>query len=424
MKLPNLIAIVFVALTLISCGGSSDPKFRIAHTFESAEEIEILSATSVEFAKQYPKVATLEYSQFDEDAYHNYTLATITSGNNVPGAFFLWAGNEVAIKARGGELLALDDELAKRKWNDRFTEKSLMAGNVDGHYYMVPNAIDVSVLLWVNTGKLAANGIEMPGTWTEFEAACAKLKDEGEIPLLQGNSGHWPMGNFAALVLSRWIGEEKYEKLFTGAADVKFTDADVVEAMAKIEKFRTSGWINSDNASIDDDTAFSEFLGGKGAFLPIGSWKTSAFLDAKYKHFVCVNLPKIEGGKGDQNSVMAQVTGYVIPKNSEFTKEALDYLEIYTSPSFSNKWENIGCLTPLKRELLAPPAVDVAEPGERNAATFISEYRRMLEAGAIVRPPDTTYSKALADSFNKAVAQILSGAGGLSASDAMREVRN
>ena len=67
--------------------------------------------------------------------------------------------------------------------------------------------------IWANSEVLSANGIDMPTTWDEFNAAATKLQAAGVIPLAHGGQAWQDATVFEAVALGI-LGSDGFRKAF------------------------------------------------------------------------------------------------------------------------------------------------------------------------------------------------------------------
>jgi ABC-type glycerol-3-phosphate transport system substrate-binding protein len=152
------------------------------------------------------------------------------------------------------------------------------AGMLGGKQYSIPNEAQVIPLIYYNKAIFAKLHLQIPKTWAQFVAICKKVKAAGYTPLELGGSkdtwGSWIFlgGIFSVDVLGKnpnWIQQRKTGK-------VHFTDPLVRNAFQKWAALAKAGYFNKDALSLDYPHMQQEFLQGKTAMYPMGSWAASA----------------------------------------------------------------------------------------------------------------------------------------------------
>jgi raffinose/stachyose/melibiose transport system substrate-binding protein len=111
-----------------------------------------------------------------------------------------------------------------------------------------------------------------------------------------------------------------------------------------------------------------------------------------------INLPSISDGAGDQNSIMAVYTGYVVNAKSTKQSEVMDFMKELYSAENAKKIADAGTLLLVKS--LAGGALDP-----------LTEKITALLNGAtvVVAPPDTGFELPVADALNAAQAEAIGG---------------
>ena len=131
-----------------------------------------------------------------------------------------------------------------------------------------------------NKALFAKAGItSFPTNWTEFFAACAKLKAAGIQPLAYGtggqalNAGFYPYYDLSYMMM--YLPVTDWQKLYSG--QIPWTDPAIVAQLTKWATLKTLGYTNSDVLTNTDSV--SQFEAGKAAMTLEGSWDFKEFHD-------------------------------------------------------------------------------------------------------------------------------------------------
>src|SRR5689334_20134180 len=180
------------------------------------------------------------------------------------------------------------------KWNVLFPH----AGQLSGKQYSIPNNSQVIPLVYYNKSIFKKLQLKPPTTWAQFLQVCAKIKASGQTPLAIGGSqdtwASWIFlgGMFSANVLGQdpnWIVKRKQNK-------VHFTDPLVARTFNAWAGLAKSGYFNKDALSLNYAGMQQEFLDGKEAMYPMGTWAASATAVGAAKFGVGVfRLPPFSG---------------------------------------------------------------------------------------------------------------------------------
>ena len=162
----------------------------------------------------------------------------------------------------------------QKSWNVLFPH----AGQLSGKQYSIPNNSQVIPLIYYNKSVFAKLHLKPPTTWAQFVAICAKIKASGETPIaIGGSQDTWTSwiflgGMFSADVLGKnpnWILQRKQNK-------VHFTDPLVAHTFNKWAALFKAGYFNKDALSLNYAGMQQEFLDGREAMYPMGTWAASA----------------------------------------------------------------------------------------------------------------------------------------------------
>ena len=154
---------------------------------------------------------------------------------------------------------------------------------IAGKTYIPPTNSQIIPLVYYNKKIFADNNLTPPKTWAEFMDAVAKLKAAKVTPIELAGAEPWAasmplVGLASADVLGQdpqWI-----QKRFDG--QVKFADPLFANAMQKAVDLVKAGAYDSAALSVDFATANKNFLDGKSAMYPQGSWFTgSSYITAE-----------------------------------------------------------------------------------------------------------------------------------------------
>lgn len=112
----------------------------------------------------------------------------------------------------------------------------------DGNVYGVPFAIQMQSVIY-NTKVFADNGIAVPKTADEFNAAAEKLKAAGIIPIsMAGQAGWWLNQVVGETLTAGLVSDDLARGLVSGEAC--FTDPAFVATLQTVKDWQDKGWLN------------------------------------------------------------------------------------------------------------------------------------------------------------------------------------
>ena len=397
-KLIAVAAIAVLSLSFItgcSKSASADKILRIASPNLGDKELPIWQAATASFEASH-EGWKVEITQQGE-IYPTVGLPLLLNGKNSPDVYFEWAGARLNERVAEGNAADITDLIESSGLKALFNDGAFAGYDSGGKLSMIPRTRDVTNVLWYNVDMLAKYGITPPKTWDELNAACAKIKAAKVNCIVEGNKDLWTVGNWGGHVISRVAGEALYAETLQKTKPMN--SPEFVKGLTVLSDLAKNGYVNESVNSIADSDAAIQFFQGKAAFHPIGSWLVG-IQQAQAPKFKMdfINLPAIAGGAGDQNSIMAVYTGYVVNKKSSKKNEVMDFFKILYNAENGKKITETGTVLLLKS--LASGALD----------PLTSKINALLDgATVVVAPPDTGFALPVADALNAAQAEAIGG---------------
>ena len=398
-KLVAVIASSLLGLAVItgcSSSDSADKILRIATPSLGEKELPVWEAAKAAYEAEN-EGWTVEFIQQDDDLYSTVGLPTLLNGKNSPDAYFEWSGARLDQRAAEGYAADISGEIESSGLKDLFTDGAFAGYDSGGKLSMIPRARDVTNVLWYNVDMFAKNGVTPPKTWDELNAACAKFVAAKVNCFVQGNKDLWTVGNWGGHIISRVTGEALYAE--TLQKKKPMNGPEFVKGLTVLADLAKAGYVNESVNSIADNEAASQFFQGKAAFHPIGSWLIGTQQgEAPNFKMDFINLPAISDGAGDQNSIMAVYTGYIVNEKSTKKTEVMNFFKILYNAENAKQIADAGTLLLVKS--LAGGALDP-----------LTEKINALLNGAtvVVAPPDTGFELPVADALNAAQAEAIGG---------------
>ena len=330
-----------------------------------------------EFKKAHPELnVKFQLKTFEV---MNNTGAQILNSNAAPDVTEYNKGNGTAgLASKAGLLTNLTPYSKKYNWNLPSSvslygkyKKGLMG---TGKLYGVPSYGEY-VSVFYNKDLFAANGVKIPKTMAELEAAMAKFKAAGVTPLTMGGGGYQVVHNVYALAVSRanqaWINSFQ---LFKGKPIDASTDANIKWAASKLVSWQKAGYLPDNVSGVKvDEEAVPLFQSGKAAMMIAGSWldgdnqtKVTTF---KYGKFPVPGKLSV-GSAGNL---------FVIPAKSKNKDLAAEFINLVLSKKYQNYLGNAGGLP------LFADATAIANPAAILTAT---PFTQIVKKNALAMYPD------------------------------------
>jgi raffinose/stachyose/melibiose transport system substrate-binding protein len=398
-KLIAVVASSLLGLAVItgcSSSDSADKILRIATPSLGEKELPVWEAAKAAYEAEN-EGWTVEFIQQDDDLYSTVGLPTLLNGKNSPDAYFEWSGARLDQRVAEGYAADISGDIESSGLKDLFTDGAFAGYDSNGALSMIPRARDVTNVLWYNVDMFEKNGVTPPTTWEELNAACAKFVAAKVNCFVQGNKDLWTVGNWGGHIISRVTGEALYAETLQKSKPMN--SPEFVKGLTVLADLAKAGYVNESVNSIADNEAASQFFQGKAAFHPIGSWLIGTQQgEAPDFKMDFINLPAISDGAGDQNSIMAVYTGYIVNAKSTKKTEVMNFFKVLYNAENAKQIADAGTLLLVKS--LASGTLDP-----------LTEKINALLNGAtvVVAPPDTGFELPVADALNAAQAEAIGG---------------
>ncbi len=203
-------------------------------------------------------------------------VATLVASDDLPDVFVYESGKPIVELIEAGKLLDVGKALQDLGVYDMLDEGAVsLLKTLSGteELYDLPLGMNVEGF-WYNKALFEQAGVEVPVTWEDFEAACAKLQAAGIQPLTAGGADRWPLTRLINAYVMRSMGVDAMQKAANGEA--KYTDPGYVAAAQKLQDLAAKGYFGEGITTVDQNTAGNMLLAGEAAMFYNGSWFTEA----------------------------------------------------------------------------------------------------------------------------------------------------
>jgi len=380
-----------------SDGGSDDGILRVAMGSPGEAQIRVWDEAAAEFEEEHGVKVEMNYQE--PNLYETIGLPNLLNGRNAPDVYFEWAGSRIETRKKDGFVVDLTSAVEDGPIAGLFDDDVFDAVTIDGEIVLIPQAEDVTNVLWYNTDIFDDHGITPPEDWDGLLAICEQLHEADIIPISSGNKDLWAAGNWLGHVTSRVVGEELYDSAL--AEETDFNTSEWISAFERVKELADHNCVNTNINAIDDTEGAQLFFQGKAAMHAIGSWIVSWAIDeAPGLNFDYFNLPAMPG-EGNQESVIGVITGHTVNAKSSAASQELGikFLALINSDKYVDKFIEAE-LTPMTKH-----ASEAQDLDSRSA-----DMVELLEtAPAIVLPPDTGYDLEVAEAFYQGLAEVIGG---------------
>lgn len=207
---------------------------------------------------------------------YNTKISALAATGNMPD-IFLVKGDQV-LNYVNNELVAdITDEVKASENYSKYREGTFDRITQEGVIYGVPNQYSSSTLVFYNKDLWKEAGYDsFPATWDEVFEASKYFTEKGIYTLALGDSNLWQYESSVLSALGdRFTGSAWTKSIIDMDGAASFTDENFVKSLELTAKLGTSGMLNPDYATIDNQAAASQFIQGKAAATIDGYWNIS-----------------------------------------------------------------------------------------------------------------------------------------------------
>ncbi len=267
----------------------AEPQAEVLHYWTSGGEAKSVAVLQEEFAANGGTWTDMPVAGGGGDAAMTALRARVLSGN-APTAVQL-KGPAIQEWYEEGVLADISAVAEANDW-DAVLPASI-AGHMkcEGTWCAAPVNVHRVDWIWANADVLSANGIDMPSTWDEFNAAAAKLQPAGIIPLAHGGQAWQDATVFEAVALGI-LGADGYRKAFVDLDTDTLTSDAMVAVFDQMRLMR--GYVDGNFSGRDRNLATAMVMNGEAAFQIMGDWAKGEFIaagKAPGEDFLCASTP-------------------------------------------------------------------------------------------------------------------------------------
>lgn len=288
MKLMTALVAISV-FSLNAVAANAGPQAEVLHWWTSGGEAKSVAVLQQQFAERGGAWTDMPVAGGGGDAAMTALRARVLAGN-APTAVQL-KGPAIQEWYEEGVLADISSVAEAQHWADVLPASIAGHMKCDGHWCAAPVNVHRVDWIWANADVLKQNGIEMPTTWDEFNAAADKLKAAGITPLAHGGQSWQDATVFETVVLGLG-GPDFYKKALVDLDQNALTSDTMKAVFDQMRKLR--GDVDANFSGRDWNLATAMVMNGEAAFQIMGDWAKGEFLAAGKepgKDFLCASTP-------------------------------------------------------------------------------------------------------------------------------------
>ena len=276
----------FVAGTSLA---HAEPQAEVLHWWTSGGEAKSVAVLQKEFASRGGKWTDMPVAGGGGDAAMTALRARVLAGN-APTAVQL-KGPAIQEWYEEGVLANISSVAKAQGWADVLPASIAGHMKCEGKWCAAPVNVHRIDWIWANAAVLAKNGISMPTSWDEFNAAAEKLQAAGITPLAHGGQAWQDATVFEAVALGIG-GPEFFQKAFVELDQATLKSNTMVKVFDQMRIMR--GFVDNNFSGRDWNLATAMVMNGEAAFQIMGDWAKGEFLAAGKRpgiDFLCASTP-------------------------------------------------------------------------------------------------------------------------------------
>ena len=365
------------------CGSTSNPpSIHILGSITGEGE-----ATIAEVLSPFEEATGIEVIYEGTDQFSTVLTTRLAAGNPPDIALFPQPGL-MADLARSEDLVPLDAVFSKEDLSSAYDDNWLHLASVDGRPYGLWARASVKSLVWYSPIAFAAEGYQVPNSWSELQELEARMQADGNVPwcigLESGAASGWPGTDWVEEFVLRQSGPKLYDRWVAG--EVPFSDpaiADAFEQFGAMVKDRDrvlGGAVGALGTSFGDSPT-PLFADPPGCYLHRQASFISTFFPDRIQPGRDVSLflfPGIDLEFGEP--VIVSGEQFALLRDSPSARELMAY---FTTPQPHRIWSDAeGFVSPHRQ--ITPDSYD--NPNTRQQAEFIHQAEILRFDGSDLMP--------------------------------------
>lgn len=326
------------------------------------------------------------------------------------------------ILAQEGQVMDLTDFFAGATYEGEALEGVFWDGIMDfckqdGKIVFAPQNVSFNGVMY-NAKLLKDLGVETPKTWDDLMEIGAVIEESGNSDIsLFTYAGIYPSyytdAAFYTTVSSGARGIEAFEDIESNKAGA-WTSPEAVKAFGYIQTMAEKGYIRPGTIAMDHTQSQQDFLTGKVAFIPNGSWLEGEMSSVEPVNFEWGFIPTLLLEEDGTSYLNGGIEVMFIPQNAKNPEMAKEFLKAYyTEENVKTYAKDCGGIVPING------VYDVI--GEYMTESFKVILNARDETNSVfhVFKVPTDYA-AVVDEFNNQITNVVSLQ--ISAEDALKSV--
>ncbi|MNM26508.1 Multiple sugar-binding protein precursor [compost metagenome] len=296
------------------------------------EDVPAFKPIIEQFEKENPGIK-VEMQTMPSDQYQTTAQAKISDGS-AGDVFTSFPGAQFEVFAKAG----LFTDLTGQPFLSNFNPALIEAGAKDGKQLAVPYQLVYNDPIY-NVKLFQKYGLEPPKDWDGFLALCAKLKENGIIPIAFAGADIGPGQFMNTMVMNNLPSPDALAKIETG--EEKLTNDWWVKTLAQFKELNDKGYFQPNALGTKDAAAGALFIQEKAAMLASGSYQLAQNKqqnpNLEQKLLAPITVPADEA---KYEGIHTSTFLLAVNSKSRHPKEAEKFLEFLSRKDIAGQYAN------------------------------------------------------------------------------------
>ncbi|XMO91477.1 ABC transporter substrate-binding protein [Paracoccus sp. ME4] len=274
---------------MLAAPAMAEPTAEVLHWWTSGGEAKSVAVLQEQFAAEGGTWTDMPVAGGGGDAAMTALRARVLAGN-APTAVQL-KGPAIQEWYEETGLADIGTVAEENGWADVLPEQIAAHMKCEDQWCAAPVNVHRVNWIWGNKQILDENGITMPTTWDEFNAAAEKLQAAGITPLAHGGQ-NWQDATIFETVVLGLGGPEFYQQALVDLDPEALTSDTMKQVFDQMRTIR--GFVDPNFSGRDWNLATAMVMNNEAAFQIMGDWAKGEFLAAGKvpgTDFVCAPTP-------------------------------------------------------------------------------------------------------------------------------------
>ncbi|SFM15514.1 ABC transporter substrate-binding protein [Salibacterium qingdaonense] len=296
------------------------------------EDEEVFDDIIGQFEEENPGIS-VQMNTYPSEQYQSNAQQMLRDGST-GDVFTSFPGTQFETINNAGFFTDLSDE----EFVNNFAETSLEVGQSEGSQLAVPYQMVFNMPVY-NKGMFEELGIEVPTSWSEYQAMAETLKENDITPIAFPGADIGPNQMMNSMMMNNAKNEDIFAQLESG--EETLTNDWWINTLEDFQHFNENGYLQEDALGTNQDSAMQMVADEEAAMLATGSYHMASLkelnsdLELGFLPPITVSEEEVE-----YEGIHTATFMLAVNKNSEKKEEAKAFIEFLSQPDIASQYAN------------------------------------------------------------------------------------